>query len=260
MLELTRLLYGPAAQRGEPFKNFTNPHGHSAGLSTFHFTQINERILEQAWQLLPSHGQRAGLVVEVGSFIGRSSVLIGNWLRERGVPLLCIDTWSGSLPMTLGHTYADEVAKRNGQPTFYHKWLLNVIAANLTESVLPLVAPSLLGARVLDYLRLAVDVVYLDSAHELRETFLELSAFWPLVKPGGLLLGDDFNWRAVSHDAQLFARTHGLELSSFDGCHERLRSGAGGGLCVWYIRKPLHARFSGQVDRRPVLRRKPGVR
>ena len=40
-------------------------------------------------------------------------------------------------------------------PTLYHQWLLNVIAANLTEQVLPLVAPSLMGARVLDYLRLS---------------------------------------------------------------------------------------------------------
>lgn len=83
-------------------------------------------------------------------------------------------------------------------PTLYHQWLLNVISANLTEHVLPLVAPSLMGARVLDYLRLSVDVLYLDSAHELRETFMELTAYWPLIRPGGVLLGDDFNWRAVS--------------------------------------------------------------
>lgn len=63
--------------------------------------------------------------------------------------------------------------------------------------MLPLVAPSLMGARVLDYLRLSIDVLYLDSAHELRETFMELTAYWPLIKPGGVLLGDDFNWKAV---------------------------------------------------------------
>ena len=43
---------------------------------------------------------------------------------------------------------------------------MQVMAHNLTERVLPLVAPSLMGARVLDFLRLAVDVLYLDSAHE----------------------------------------------------------------------------------------------
>ena len=102
-----------------------------------------------------------------------------------------------------------------------------------------------------DYLRLAVDVLYLDSAHEMRETFHELSAYWPLIKPGGILLGDDFNWMAVSHDAQLFARTHDLEIGSFDGCHERLRADKGGELCVWYLRKPPGEKAHGQIDRRP---------
>lgn len=81
----------------------------------------------------------------------------------------------------------------------------------------------------------------MDSAHEMRETFSEIVAYWPLVAPGGLLLGDDFNWAAVSHDAQLFARTHGTELSSFDGCHQRLilpPPRFKGSLCVWYMRKP----------------------
>ena len=60
------------------------------------------------------------------------------------------------------------------RPTLYHTWLLNMIAANLTERVLPLVAPSLLASRVLEFRRIAADVIYLDSAHEMHETFLEL--------------------------------------------------------------------------------------
>ena len=78
--------------------------------------------------------------------------------------------------------------------------------------------------------------------------------YWPLLRPGGILMGDDFNWRAVSHDAQLFARAHGLNLTSFDGCHENLRSGAKSSTCVWFIQKPLSARVKGGADRRPPLR------
>ena len=49
---------------------------------------------------------------------------------------------------------------------------------------------------MLDHLRLAADVIYLDSAHEKQETFHELVAYWPIVRPGGLLMGDDLNWFA----------------------------------------------------------------
>ena len=69
------------------------------------------------------------------------------------------------------------------------------------------------------------------------------------------MLGDDFNWKAVSHDAQLFARTHDLELRSFDGCHERLRTDTGGGLCVWFLQKPANEKMRGMVERRPSLSR-----
>ena len=154
MLELTRLLYGATAELGEPYKRFSNPYGRVPNLN-YQWTQINERKLEQVWGLLPNGGRKASLFVEVGSFVGRSSVLIGNWLRKREaqeaqrVSLLCIDTWLGDLVMTLNKVFPEEMGKRNGHSTLYHLWLLNIISANLTERVLPLVAPSLLGARVL---------------------------------------------------------------------------------------------------------------
>ncbi len=258
MQELTNMLYGPDARLGEPYLSYDNPFGRSADMR-YPWTQVNERILDQALELLEG---RLRFVIEVGSFIGKSSVLIAEWLRkraaqlsrpaearrrheERQVPLLCIDTWTGDLGMTLGHIFKDKLAKRNGMPTLYHTWLMNVIAANHTERILPLVAPSLLAARVLDYARLAADIIYLDSAHEQQETFLELVAFWPAVRPGGLLIGDDFNWKAVSHDLQLFARTYNVTVESFNGCHGKLRDSPLDVhvrvTCVWYLQKPSTA-------------------
>ena len=162
MLELTQLLYGETASLGEPYQNFANPYSRTPNLK-YEWTQIRESKLDEAWAMLPNGGKNAKLMVEVGSFIGRSSVLIGQWLRSKqrkvhgvyynAVPLLCIDTWLGDLGMTLNQIYPKEMGFRNGQSTLYHTWLLNIISNNLTHHVLPLVAPSLLGARVLDYLR-----------------------------------------------------------------------------------------------------------
>ena len=170
MLELTRLLYGRDSALGEPFIGYTNPYGRKADLA-YEWTQINEHILEQTWALL---GGRVRFFVEVGSFVGRSSILIANWLRRhdgrgdanndagnaegkaagksvarRGglhhqhaaVPLLCIDTWTGDLGMTLGAIYKEKIGRRHGIPTLYHTWVLNVLATNNTERILPLVAP-----------------------------------------------------------------------------------------------------------------------
>ena len=255
MLELTQLLYGRTSIIGEPYLDFTNPFNRQPNLK-YDWTQLTERTLEQAFALLPHGGRGVQLVVEVGSFVGKSSVLIGNFLRKRAspAPLLCIDTWLGDLGMLLGQIYPVEMGKHNGRSTLYDLWLLNMMEHNLTERVLPLVTPSLLGARTLEYLRLAVDVLYLDSAHEYRETFMELSAYWPVVKPGGLLLGDDLNWKAVAHDVILFSRTHNLTLNSFDNCHEALLKAGRGRTCVWYLRKPTDHLRDHRPERRPVLR------
>jgi len=196
MQELTSMLYGGDARVGEPYIGYDNPFGRTVDMN-YAWTQVNERILDQASSMI---GGRLRFFVEVGSFMGKSSVLIADWLRRQEthvVPsgrghasLLCIDTWTGDLGMTLGHIYKDKLAKRNGMPTLYHTWLLNIIASNNTQRVLPLMAPSLLAAKALSFSRLAADIVYLDSAHEMQETFLELAAFWPVVRPGGILIGE----------------------------------------------------------------------
>lgn len=241
MLELTRMLYGGSAAVGEPYRDYPNTYGKKLNLK-YQWTQINQRILTEVMQRLD---RRPRLFVEVGSFTGRSSVLVGEFLRDRFVPtkqhpeppaLLCIDTWLGDMGMTLGAYLTEEMDKHHGQPRLYHQWLVNIIASNLTQTVLPLMATSFMGAKILSHKRLKADIIYLDSAHEQRETFFELTAFWGVLAPGGLIVGDDLNWADVMHDAQLFARTHGTAVKSFNGCHEQLLNGTDT-LCVWYLKK-----------------------
>ena len=189
MLELTRMLYGKKAEIGAPYIGYSNPYGktvdfkyqvcqtaqlcliasETCNCSPSHthsrlprskWTQITEAILQKAVLRI---ARRPRLVVEVGSFTGRSSSLIGRFLRSHysptrrhpePPPLLCIDTWLGDLGMTLGAYLAETIDRRHGQPTAYHQWMVNLIAANLTSSVLPLMTTSFLGARILDFLRL----------------------------------------------------------------------------------------------------------
>ena len=116
-----------------------------------------------------------------------------------------------------------------------------MIEADLTELVLPVMTTSLLGARLLRVTETSPDLVYLDSAHELTETFIELTLYFELLAPGGVMMGDDLNWFAVAHDLLLFARVHNTTVSSFDGCHEDLFLRRGMRKCVWFITKPARA-------------------
>ena len=132
--------------------------------------------------------------------------------------------WSDACAVPLrGHRLGDrdgtrallaQIRVEHGQPTLYHQFLVNMISANLTRVVLPFVVPSFIGARSLEHLRLLADFIYLDSAHEQGETFIELGLYWRCLSPGGILAGDDLNWQAVGHDVRLFAspRLEGVEL------------------------------------------------
>ena len=279
MHHLTQLLYGKAAaKRGEPWANYSNPYGKAEDWS-YGWTQLKQSHLHRVSQLLPH--KRIRFAVEVGCFIGGSARAAAHYLQsdaarrirdgEEGAhqpaPYLCIDTWLGDVGMALGHYLHGFVDKRHGQPLLYHQFLVNMISANLTQTVLPFVAPSLIGGRALEHLRLLADFIYLDAAHEQGETFMELELYWRSLAPGGVIAGDDLNWLPVVHDVALFARVHRLNVSSFNGCHRhwvrehnsyaRGRQGAHisaqgasplaspsepagrwGEVCVWYLQKP----------------------
>lgn len=161
-------------------------------------------------------GRRPRFGVEVGSFVGASAILLGNWLRaERGM-LLCVDTWCGDINMWLHPRFASVMAKEDGDPKLYHHFMQNIIKAGLTDTVMPLRVTSVVAARMLKVLGYRPDFVYLDSAHEAGETFLELSLYWDLLAPGGVLLGDDYRtFPAVGHDVDLFIRERQIERVEF---------------------------------------------
>ena len=235
MLELTRKLYGPEAQIGEPYLRYSNPYNKVRDES-YKWTQVNEHVLESAFEVV---GHPVRFIVEVGSFTGGSATQIGTFVRNRNLqtPVLAMDTWEGDVTMALGK-YKNFMDKRHGQPQLYHQFLVNMIARNLSTTVLPFMVPSLVGAKILDYLQLQADIIFLDSAHEEGETFFEISQFWSSLAPGGILMGDDFNWRAVAHDSQLFARVYNIELMSVDNCHKTLLIERKFKTCVWFLKKP----------------------
>ena len=49
--------------------------------------------------------------------------------------------------------------------------------------------------------------IYLDSAHEKDETFIELSLCWDCLTNNSILFGDDWDWIAVRDDVIKFSNT-----------------------------------------------------
>lgn len=196
-----------------------NPFAHCA-LSRrddgYPHTNLVPEVIESILDLV-----RPAFWLEIGSMLGGSAIRTAQLIKSRGLRtgLVCIDPFCGDVNM-----WAWEQPKRRagewlflglqqGRPTIFDRFIANVMAAGQADIMLPITATSIVGtkllARLLSEGRISSlpNVIYLDSAHEPDETFLELRNCWNLLPPGGVLLGDDWSWDAVREDVLRFART-----------------------------------------------------
>lgn len=165
-------------------------------------------------QILSTLGHEPKLMLEVGSFLGNSVTNAwGPLMKKSGGHVICIDTWEGDINMRLSESFQWFMKFDRGFPNLYQTFLDNVVAADLTSTVFPLALPSIVGARTMAALKWEFDVAYVDSAHEAGETLVELHLYYGLLKPGGVLLGDDYqHFPAVRVDVERFAKCQGLTV------------------------------------------------
>lgn len=151
-------------------------------------------------------------------------------MKHKNGFVICVDTWAGDVNMRLAPEFQNYMQLKNGMPTLYHKFLARMKQHQLIDMVFPLVLPSIVASRFLSYVNWKFDVIYLDSAHELGETLVELILYYQLLRPGGIMFGDDTDWfPAVKHDVEMFAKYKGVELVM-------LTDVPGG---QWLIQKPM---------------------
>lgn len=182
-------------------------------------------------------GRRPSFGLEVGSFIGSSATILGSWLRETGGTLMCIDTWCGDINMWLLGNFSGTMRKMDGNPVIFDHFMNAMFNNGLTETVVPFRVSSIVAARTLKVLNYDIDFVYLDSAHECGETFLELSLYYDLLPQGGVIIGDDYlMFPAVKHDVDLFCKINNLQLN-FTGEGD-----------TWLIQKPVHVETAAIVE------------
>jgi F5/8 type C domain/Methyltransferase domain len=162
--------------------------------------------------------------LEIGSMLGGSAIRTAELIKRRGLEtgLVCIDPFCGDVNMWAWEQPKRRAGEwlflglRDGRPTIFDRFIANVVAAGHADITLPITATSIVGTKLLTRLmsegRITSlpNVIYLDSAHEPDETFLELRNCWNLLPSGGVLMGDDWSWNAVREDVLRFAKTVAL--------------------------------------------------
>ena len=158
------------------------------------------------------------VVVEVGSWLGDgSTAVIAEAIKD--VPaarLFCVDTWKGSANVHAHMTYG-------GKP--FDEFMAHT---KKYESIIrPMAMLSVEAAALMQDGQ--ADVVFIDACHAYSEVKKDLAAWWPKVKPGGILCGHDYDrpynelderLRQFSHDQGEEDFQESLHLGLIRAIHE----------------------------------------
>jgi predicted O-methyltransferase YrrM len=162
------------------------------------------------------------LIIEIGSFLGYSAVIMGKAAQSLGKDfrIICVDMWlSGD---DYGWVERDTEPPEecswqvNGYPTIYHQFVKNVIENKLEKNIIPLVKTSKLGSLILrnkikNKVKVEADLIYIDASHEDIDVYYDCKEYWPLVKTGGVMFGDDWTWAGVRSAVLTFVEENKLE-------------------------------------------------
>lgn len=145
---------------------------------------------------------RPSIIIEVGSWKGGSAITMCKALKkfELNSNLYCVDTWLGAEEFwtTMKDTPDRNLLLKNGYPQIYYQFLSNIVHHNFQNYVYPLPLPSDIAIGVLKYRNVKADLIYIDGSHTYEHVLNDIKNYMQILKPGGVIFGDDFHsWPGV---------------------------------------------------------------
>jgi len=163
---------------------------------------------------------RPSILVEVGSWKGASVINMARLAGKHDVAteFICVDTWLGGSDNWLSADYRPSLMLRGGYPSLFRQFIRNITHEGVSDRIFPLPITSTAAHRVLKHLAIAPDAIYVDAGHEFDEVDTDLRLYFDLLKPGGVLFGDDYHpgWPGVVKAVDRFCEMKGLKLEVTD--------------------------------------------
>lgn len=134
--------------------------------------------------------------VEVGSWMGRSTCYMGEQIKKssKNIKFYAVDTWAGSEEPQ----HKETIQKlQNENLTLFDIFKFHLKGCGVDDYVIPLQTTSLGAASQFE--DNSLDFVHIDASHDYDNVLADIRAWYPKVKPGGFITGDDYvvNWGGV---------------------------------------------------------------
>lgn len=118
-----------------------------------------------------------------------------NLYNNEDFEIVCVDTFLGSVEHW--NKVSFNMTFDNGRPDVYKTFISNVIQTNNTKVITPFPVDSHNGQQVLDYYGVQADMIYIDAGHDFDAVVKDIEGYKKLLRPGGILLGDDIQLESV---------------------------------------------------------------
>lgn len=125
-----------------------------------------------------------GCYLEIGSWLGLSSIVVANGLIANlnfQAKIFCVDTWRGSAE----HQAMPEIQ----QDLLYSQFLTNIVEAQVDALIQPIRGDSAVVAR--EWRGPNLDAIFIDGDHSFEACYRDICNWQGKLKPGGRLLGHD---------------------------------------------------------------------
>lgn len=169
-----------------------------------------------------------GTMVEVGSWKGRSTSYMGELIKKsnKSVKFYAVDTWEGS------EEHKEDIEKLHIQGrTLFEEFKSNIELCEVSNYITPLRLSSLEASK--KFSDNSLDFVHIDASHDYESVLEDIIAWYPKVKPGGIISGDDYVpcWNGVIKAVNKYFHSRNLLISNYHNRPNNIGK-------VWYHAKP----------------------
>tara|TARA_Y100001937_G_C6980720_1_gene267560 strand:+ start:33 stop:656 length:624 start_codon:yes stop_codon:yes gene_type:complete len=181
----------------------------------FNYSESYDHIVD----LIPDDGK----IVEIGSFLGRSTHYLATSLmnaNKENVKIYCVDTFEGSpehVNLKLPNNFFS-IFKENLKFFIGREMVIPYQGRSDSEDILSKFEDG------------SIDYIMIDGAHEHEPVLDDIENWWPKLKPDGIMLGDDFGLESVSEAVRQMMTKLKTEGFSVNGSTEQ----------TWFTSKDLH--------------------
>lgn len=157
------------------------------------------------------------VIFDVGVWLGQSTATLAKAQihAQFDGTVIAIDPFLGS-PQHWSPARADVhdlLNFKHGRPNFYETFLSNMVLLGLRERVFPLAQTTTNAAAILAKHEIRADLIHLDAHSTYSDVLRDIETYWDLLEPGGLMIGDDFQFPGVSRAVVHFSDRIGVSYS-----------------------------------------------